>query len=451
MIRKLVLTLLLLHICIFFAFAQTKYKKELQRIEKSEQRGGIIDVLEFFDVGMECAGIEFNLPPDFCKMDPMKDFSKVGESMNSFLMYRHWIQSKDSDCILMVSTPFCYAKEDSIKSTWGKKNHSYRLYDNLNDPTQYRDIPETDYNQYNTNLQHRVRLIQDSAFDVKYYTNDKTTRMFNADTVIFYSVPTNAFKDKRFMNTKKREREFRKSYPFCKVLLIQKQDRGYVYITCFFSKNGIAKADKYLDSLTGLVWYKAQYTLRRSGSLDPHTDPFPKFMEEVAASGAKFKLPPNFERCVKDSIEIANKRMELRFQDFYDYYLHATIQSTNRQVLAIVHAPRQYNSTILKDNSLKASDFKYEAHDQAKEWFNADDFMIYQNNTLNFQRIYLSQESAGGYEKRYCPLSDYYSNMEIWLIRKRDKFIKIDLFFTSKVDGGISSDLLKEVVWYQDE
>lgn len=228
MIRKLVLTLLLLHICIFFAFAQTKYKKELQRIEKSEQRGGIIDVLEFFDVGMECAGIEFNLPPDFCKMDPMKDFSKVGESMNSFLMYRHWIQSKDSDCVLMVSTPFCYAKEDSIKSTWGKKNHSYRLYDNLNDPTQYRDIPETDYNQYNTNLQHRVRLIQDSAFDVKYYTNDKTTRMFNADTVIFYSVPTNAFKDKRFMNTKKRERAFRKSYPFCKVLLIQKQDRGYV-------------------------------------------------------------------------------------------------------------------------------------------------------------------------------------------------------------------------------
>lgn len=217
MVKKIKLTFIILHLCAFSLFAQTGGGKLC--IKSPNQGGRIITPNEIFERRLQDIGIEINTPHTFYCIDSLRDFRKESNFNHFALPHRRWFQSKDLNCILMVSLPLMYIKEDSIKDSWRKERYARK--------------------QYN---------------DGK--SNDEPRQMFNADTVTSFTVLLKDFDSGLLLNSIKKERKFRKMYPLCKVLQIQKQNREYVYICCFFNKNGIERAKEYMKELAQLIWYQ---------------------------------------------------------------------------------------------------------------------------------------------------------------------------------------------------
>ena len=54
----------------------------------------------------------------------------------------------------------------------------------------------------------------------------------------------------------KKEKNFWDAYPYCKALIIQKQDRGFIRLYCLFGECGILNSDDYIKKLKDIIWYK---------------------------------------------------------------------------------------------------------------------------------------------------------------------------------------------------
>jgi hypothetical protein len=86
---------------------------------------------------------------------------------------------------------------------------------------------------------------------VRYYTSQDSENQFNADTVIFLSLP------------KMKKEYYVSPYPYCSVLIIQKNDRGYLPMFCFYDEIGEKNLEKYLSDLRGAFRYGDEQPLKK--------------------------------------------------------------------------------------------------------------------------------------------------------------------------------------------
>ncbi len=79
---------------------------------------------------------------------------------------------------------------------------------------------------------------------MQYYSQKETKEKFNANTAFTYSVKLNddeLYKDK---------------YKFLKVLVLQKRDRGFVELYCFYTDDGAKELEKYWALLENAFRYE---------------------------------------------------------------------------------------------------------------------------------------------------------------------------------------------------
>jgi hypothetical protein len=86
---------------------------------------------------------------------------------------------------------------------------------------------------------------------VHYYSSQDAEYQFNADTVIFISLPE--MKKEYYINP----------YPYCSVLIIQKNDRGYLPMFCFYDETGKKNLEHYLSDLKGAFRYGDEQPLKK--------------------------------------------------------------------------------------------------------------------------------------------------------------------------------------------
>lgn len=95
-----------------------------------------------------------------------------------------------------------------------------------------------------------LSLIKDISPFVSYYSPEKAKEIFNADTVICYSIDMYGLN--LSMNSR-RNKLF--NYSENKVLLLQKNDRGFIALYCFYTKKGQKKLKKYMRLIENTFWF----------------------------------------------------------------------------------------------------------------------------------------------------------------------------------------------------
>lgn len=99
--------------------------------------------------------------------------------------------------------------------------------------------------------------------DIQVFPHDISKYMFNSDSLFVYSIPIIAIDSGNYGMYKEGEekykqerKEFWDAYPYCKALIIQKQDRGFIRLYCLFGECGILNSDDYIKKLKDIIWYK---------------------------------------------------------------------------------------------------------------------------------------------------------------------------------------------------
>lgn len=97
-------------------------------------------------------------------------------------------------------------------------------------------------------------MVGDGASNVNSRSGEYARSMFNADTVKIYDAGTE--KMERIRKGSKVDGK----YTRCKVMTIQKQDRGYYFAYCLFTDKAYKKAEKYIGGLKGMIRYNDDFT-----------------------------------------------------------------------------------------------------------------------------------------------------------------------------------------------
>ena len=89
--------------------------------------------------------------------------------------------------------------------------------------------------------------MKDMKENVSYYPDEYAKNVFNADTVISYSLPIKRVGWNSNVKWK---------YTNCEVLLIHKNDLGPILFYSFFTKKGYKNREKYMDKLEKSIRFK---------------------------------------------------------------------------------------------------------------------------------------------------------------------------------------------------
>jgi hypothetical protein len=87
---------------------------------------------------------------------------------------------------------------------------------------------------------------------VRFYSSQDAKREFNADTVISLSLP------------KEKNGYYVSPYPYGSVLVIQKNNRGYLPMFCFYDETGKKNLEKYMSDLKGAFRYGDEQPLKKN-------------------------------------------------------------------------------------------------------------------------------------------------------------------------------------------
>ena len=191
----------------------------------------------------EIMGVKFTLPNDF------KCYSKWVETPCFFWLGLDGIvESIDENVFILFSMPTPYTEKDSVElSFFFPENRPYlspnkmHLNTILSDLARNKglDIPEA---RKEINIQEHVT----------YYSDEDAKSAFNADTVITYDVKITGLKYSselaEVINTKK--------YKHCKALVLQKENRGFLVMYCFYSNKAKKNIDSYMKSLDSIFRYE---------------------------------------------------------------------------------------------------------------------------------------------------------------------------------------------------
>ena len=89
-----------------------------------------------------------------------------------------------------------------------------------------------------------------NLISTRYYSPKEARELFNADTVIGYSVE---LLDGGFVMKNSKNKSFK--YSGNKVLLLQKNERGFIVLYCFYTKKGEKKLSKYMGVIENAFWF----------------------------------------------------------------------------------------------------------------------------------------------------------------------------------------------------
>jgi hypothetical protein len=116
---------------------------------------------------------------------------------------------------------------------------------NTDNNTAHLELIKNDFVGVNEYFSHDDResiTMNDIHKYVKYYSTAFAREMFNADTVVSYSI-------------RYEHRPFRNIYPECSRIIIQKNNRPIIPLLCFYTAKGYKKQEKYLKNLKKAFWY----------------------------------------------------------------------------------------------------------------------------------------------------------------------------------------------------
>ena len=180
-------------------------------------------------------------------------------------------QSKDQNCIVLFQPPVLFTAEDSIRITRSQEiaNNSLKEFFSKY-KKEHPDIMSEvqcksfiDYSIYSPNQRHRYYMSGEKIEDIQVFPHDISKYMFNSDSLFVYSIPIIAIDSGNYGMYKEGEekykqerKEFWDAYPYCKALIIQKQDRGFIRLYCLFGECGILNSDDYIKKLKDIIWYK---------------------------------------------------------------------------------------------------------------------------------------------------------------------------------------------------
>jgi hypothetical protein len=206
--------------------------------------------LDYFQVNAEKVGLEFTIPKGFQVADSIRIYKDT--TFRPIEDPSHKIVSNDQQCLVVISIPHLFTRVDSIRAVAGKKNYTVK-YINSIDSTDYFFVPATDFNQYSSNIRHWYFVQKRTESEeriLSYYSDMQAKTLFNADSVLTYYYPIKAWTNSLMKVS------FREKYPHREVIVIHKHDRGFAYLTCYFTDEGIKKKKRYIQSLSQILWYK---------------------------------------------------------------------------------------------------------------------------------------------------------------------------------------------------
>ena len=216
---KILILLLFFCASIFPSRTQTPSKKEKARILSITPEYGQVDIFGAMD--FECIPVE-GLSIREVKSCHWKPYLSIG---------RFLLKSDDKYFISAIEIQFMYKEFDRSHNTVAARNKLY-FYMIRNDLIEISG-------KYDRNYRDKFSM-KDLKENVNYHPDAYAKNVFNADTVISYSLPVKRVGWNSHVKRK---------YTNCEVLLIHKNDLGPIVFYSFFTKKGYKNREKYLDKL----------------------------------------------------------------------------------------------------------------------------------------------------------------------------------------------------------
>lgn len=150
---------------------------------------------------------------------------------NAFDCLSTGVKSKNKQVIIFFSYPSIFTNE------FGKKMEAM-----FGGSHQFEDWQH--YMQLRAILRAYFGEDYDWHKDLQYYPDWEAKTKFNADTAILVSFPL------------RKEDYYKRKYKYVDILVLQKQGRGYIYLTCFSTDKAKARFDDYWQKIEGLFRYE---------------------------------------------------------------------------------------------------------------------------------------------------------------------------------------------------
>ena len=232
-------------IIVFFLFFIGNNEFAFSQIRNSE-KGNIMrvdmDTLTSYEEKIKKTNILFKVPPDFylCKRDSIK-ISDVTFSylMNVFNQNPGILQSKDQEMIVFLYGPRLFVNSSG---------YDWKRYARHIDNLAYHDFMPR----------------------IKKYPSKIAKKLFNADSLFVWErMPKGTenvfvidtvdlgrkFVERLDQNYRIEDEVFWQYYPYCKTMLIKKNNVGFIFVYLYFTKRGIKYENKYIHTLKRMFWF----------------------------------------------------------------------------------------------------------------------------------------------------------------------------------------------------
>ncbi len=231
---------------LFFLFLLIGNNEKIFSQKRDNAIGSIInvsiDTLPTYEARIGETNILFKVPSRFnrCKQDSIRLSSTTfSYSMNVFNQSPGIIQSKDQQMFVFLYDPFLF--ENSDRFDW---KHKIGYRDNL--------------------------IYKDFVSKIKTYSSKIAKKLFNADSLFVwerapretenvFAVDTvnlgGKFIERLDRNYRIENEVFWQYYPYCKTMLIKKNNVGFIFIYLYFTEEGIKRESKYIHALKKMFWF----------------------------------------------------------------------------------------------------------------------------------------------------------------------------------------------------
>lgn len=185
--------------------------------------------------------VNYKKPESFLEVPGYDCFKGKGRLEAMLSCLRNQLRSKDGEFITFIPLNRFHTKKDSV---------------NLR-----RSFPEMFISDLNLQHVYQIRAVilyslgkdatlrgENSGFDwkryVHYYSDEKAIQKFNADTAITFVIKLND------------NEVYKEKYKYLKALYLQKKDRGFIELYCFYTDQGNKHLPKYWQAVEGIFKYE---------------------------------------------------------------------------------------------------------------------------------------------------------------------------------------------------
>ncbi len=373
--------------------------------------------------------------------------------------------SSDGDFQFWLSAP-SRDSEDPGYMPFHDEMPAQRLYYDWNDRGRYLTLkPDT-----SVSLQpaygHRLFMKADNAGDVLTWHVSHARTMFNADTVCLYDMPRKRFEGMRNAN------RVDSRFTHCKVMIIHKHDRCFMYAYCLFTDKGLSKANRYIGSLKDIVRFDDNYvpTWKIPGVKQAERR-LKYHKEKLATVGIEFAIPCGYMYCHEGSVMLGGagktlfplsagdvdgicmESLDARDMIYFTWRFKPKDASDNRNDLTYYNYLRvpfarwcTIPESFIEKIDLSLPDrngFKAIDDISVRKAFNSDTIRVFAGKTSDQKRFVFRSLHEDG--DMYLELmDDDFPEMEIWEIEKNG--IQVRMYRFMKSASG--TEVLPQVMWF---